>query len=70
MFMHYRDTEEGVFDLLGDESAYDLKGATARPDPLVKGCWLVTLADGTQALVYTSAYQLGSPGFEECEPDT
>lgn len=36
----------------------DVALATARPDPAVRHCWMVTLPDGQAFVVYTSGHYI------------
>lgn len=63
----YPDTAGGVRRMLQDDSdlARDvIQGATAKPDPQVRGAWLVTLPDGGRLLAYVGEHPL-APAFEQ-----
>jgi hypothetical protein len=49
------DTAAGAIAALGTLSVHTVTGATARPDPVVEGVWLVTHKAG-QSIVYLAGY--------------
>ena len=51
----YPDTAEGAIQCLEADSTYNLQNATARPDPSVRGVWLVMFR-GHKVIVYLSGY--------------
>lgn len=51
----YPDTEEGAIAALGNLSTHSMKGAKARPDPYIKGVWLVSHRNG-KSIVYLKGY--------------
>ena len=53
----YPDTAAGALACLRDDSRLKLAGATAEPDPAVKGVWRVTTAGGLRAIVYLAGYR-------------
>lgn len=70
----YPDSAAGAIECLAYLSAFDTKGATARPDPSVEGVWMVTMKSGEQAIVYLKGYKdplhkiRETNDFEEVEP--
>lgn len=70
----YRDTREDAIKMIVDEAegVFDVSGAEAEMDPVVEGCWLVTIGDLARGqarrrfLVYTDNHFDGA-GWEEVE---
>src|SRR5437899_12711790 len=52
----YPDTAEGAIAYLKKDSTLNLTGATARPDPSVRGVWEVKTPKGVRAIVYLAGH--------------
>ena len=53
----YPDTPDGAIACLKELSILDLDHASAVPDPVVDGVWLVKLANGVKVIVYLAGYK-------------
>ena len=62
----YPDSRDGALRLLSDETDLDLFGAIYSRDPVVPGCWLIELQDGTKILAYLGSHP-EAPDFEIAE---
>jgi len=63
----YPDTAEGAIAALKDMSTHNLKGATAQPDPIVHGVWLVKYPKGKSIVYLKNGSNQPMNDFEDVE---